>query len=96
MGILEKIIRDWRDEYNIPDTDGIEEISETMKRQRAGSVAGSVVSTQPKRKNACVSINALYTYPMDALRFWMDGIVAGKSSTATFVSRESLKFQSCS
>jgi hypothetical protein len=57
MGIPEKIIRDWRDEYNIPDTDGIEEISETMKRQRAASVA-SVVSTQPQRKNARVSINA--------------------------------------
>jgi hypothetical protein len=45
MGIPEQTIKDWRlgDEHNIPDTDGIEEISENIKRDRAESV----VSTQP-------------------------------------------------
>ena len=51
MGIPEQTIKYWRDEHNIPDTDGIEEISENIKRDRAESV----VSTQPPRKTARVS-----------------------------------------
>jgi len=43
MGINETLIEDWREENQIPDTDGIEEILEDLKRARAEksvSVAG--------------------------------------------------------
>jgi hypothetical protein len=49
MGIPGNAIKEWRDEHEIPDTDGIEEIintSEANKRERAESV----VSTQPPKK----------------------------------------------
>jgi hypothetical protein len=43
MGISYKATQDYREEYNIPDTDGIEEM---RKRDRGNSI----VSTQPQRK----------------------------------------------
>jgi hypothetical protein len=48
MGIPHTAIKEWRDEHEIPDTDGIEEIAETNKRKRAESE----VSTQPPLKRA--------------------------------------------
>jgi hypothetical protein len=43
MGIGHKATQDYREEYSIPDTDGIEEM---RKRDRGDSI----VSTQPPRK----------------------------------------------
>ena len=37
MGIDEILTEDWRDENQIPDTDGIEEMREDLKRERAES-----------------------------------------------------------
>ena len=37
MGIDETLTDDWREENNIPDTDGIEEMREDLKRARAES-----------------------------------------------------------
>ena len=37
MGIDEALTEDWRDENQIPDTDGIEELREDLKRARAES-----------------------------------------------------------
>jgi hypothetical protein len=37
MGIDEILTEDWRDENQIPDTDGIEEMREDLKRARAES-----------------------------------------------------------
>jgi hypothetical protein len=37
MGIDEMLTEDWRDENQIPDTDGIEEMREDLKRARAES-----------------------------------------------------------
>jgi hypothetical protein len=37
MGIDETLTKDWRDENQIPDTDGIEEMREDLKRARAES-----------------------------------------------------------
>jgi hypothetical protein len=48
MGIPHTAIKEWRDEHEIPDTDGIEEIAETNKREGAESE----VSTQPPSKRA--------------------------------------------
>jgi len=49
MGIDETLTDDWREENNIPGTDGIEEIREDLKRARAESsvsVAGRVRKSQ--------------------------------------------------
>jgi hypothetical protein len=49
MGIDEKLTKDWRDENQIPDTDGIEEMREDLKRARAESsvsVAGRARKSQ--------------------------------------------------
>ena len=35
MGIDETLTDDWREENNIPDTDGVEEMREDLKRARA-------------------------------------------------------------
>jgi hypothetical protein len=48
MGISQEATQDYRDTYQIPGTDGIEEIK---KRGRAESSI-STISTQPHRKNA--------------------------------------------
>jgi hypothetical protein len=37
MGIDETLTEDWREENEIPDTDGIEEMREDLKRARAAS-----------------------------------------------------------
>jgi len=37
MGIDEILTEDWRDRNQIPDTDGIEELREDLKRARAES-----------------------------------------------------------
>jgi hypothetical protein len=49
MGIDEMLTEDWRDDNQIPNTDGIEEIREDLKRARAESsvsVAGRVRKSQ--------------------------------------------------
>ena len=48
MGIDEILTEDWRDENRIPDTDGIEEMREELKRARAES---SVSVTGRARKS---------------------------------------------
>ena len=51
MGIPGCVIKEWRSEYEIPDTDDIEEILDTNKRAQAESE----VSTQPPlKRTACV------------------------------------------
>jgi len=49
MGIDETLTEDWREENQIPDTDGIEEMREDLKRARAESgvsVAGCARKSQ--------------------------------------------------
>ena len=41
MGIDETLTDDWREEHDIPDTDGIEEMREDLKRARAESNVGA-------------------------------------------------------
>ena len=50
MGIDEILTRDWRDENQIPDTDGIEEMREDLKRARAESNVSAAGRTRKSQR----------------------------------------------
>ena len=52
MGVKKEVTSNWRKQYDIPGTDGLEEMKESMKRERAESNV-----TQPPTKTVHSSLS---------------------------------------